>query len=424
MKYYLIAGEASGDLHAANLMAALREADPEAQFRFMGGDLMTAQGGERFRHYAATAYMGFIPVLMHLPEIFSALRQCKADILRYAPDVLVLVDYPGFNLKIAAFAHRHLPTTPVCYYISPKLWAWKRYRIRQIRRCVTHMFCILPFEEAFYRSLGYGVEYVGNPSVDAVERFLEEAPSEEAFRAAHGLPEGPFVALLPGSRRQEIRDNLPAMLEAAAACGGHTALVAGAPNIEEAFYRRCAGGRPFTLIFGETYAILRHSRAALVTSGTATLEAALLDVPQVVCYRTPIGAVVSFVFRHFFGVPYISLVNLIAGREVVRELFGATFSPPPLRTELLSLLDAPAGLCPASAPPAAGGLLDAPDVGDGSRRSATLPDASGTPLDTVTTLPYAAPRRSAVLAGYAEVRRRLGPAGAARRLAARLAAIH
>jgi lipid-A-disaccharide synthase len=342
MKYYLIAGEASGDLHASNLMAALRETDREADFRFVGGDGMwQAAGGcgTQVKHYRETAYMGFIPVLLHLPAIMQTLRMCREDIRRYRPDVVILVDYPGFNLKIARYVKEAL-RLPVYYYISPKIWAWKKYRIKSIRRYVDRMFCILPFEQDFYRELNYAVDYVGNPTVDSVADYRERhSISAGAFRQEEHLTDEPVIALLAGSRRQEIKDNLPVMLEVAAAFPGYQVLVAGAPGMDAAYYRQFTGGdRAVKVVFNRTYAVLQHSRAALVTSGTATLETALLHTPQVVCYKTPAGKWVSFVFRTFFHVPYISLVNLIAGREIVQELFGERFTRENIRMELEHIL--------------------------------------------------------------------------------------
>lgn len=337
MKYYLIAGEASGDLHASNLMRALKQTDPQAEFRFLGGDLMQAQGGVLVKHYREMAYMGFIPVLLNLRTILKNMKTCRDDIRRYRPDAVILVDYPGFNLKIARYVKTEL-NLPVYYYISPKIWAWKKYRIKEIRRYVDKMLCILPFETEFYRSQGYGVEYVGNPSVDSVA--FRENPGEtfDAFAAANGLPRRPVIALLAGSRRQEIRDNLPAMLEAAAAYPGYQAVIAGAPGIEPDYYRQYTGGRSVRIVFGQTYRLLQQSAAALVTSGTATLETALFRVPQVVCYKMEPKRLSYFIFTRFFPIDYISLVNLIAGREVVRELFSVRFSLENIRAELTRIL--------------------------------------------------------------------------------------
>lgn len=337
MKYYLIAGEASGDLHASNLMAALKEVDSGAQFRFLGGDLMQAQGGELVKHYREMAFMGFIPVLKNLRTILRNMRRCEEDIRRYRPDAVILVDYPGFNLKIARFVKEKL-NLPVYYYISPKIWAWKKYRIGSIRRYVDKMLCILPFETEFYKSQRYEVTYVGNPSVDAVAAREGAGETFGEFGARNGLDGRPVIALLAGSRRQEIRDNLPVMLEAASAYPEYQPVIAGAPGIEPEFYGPYVASHAARIVFGQTYRLLQQSRAALVTSGTATLETALLRVPQTVCYKVAGKHITYFIFKHFFHVPYISLVNLIAGKEVVKELFSVRFSLENIRNELGRLL--------------------------------------------------------------------------------------
>lgn len=338
MKYYLIAGEASGDLHASNLMAALKEKDKDAEFRFLGGDLMQAVGGTLVKHYREMAFMGFIPVLLNLRTILRNMKTCKEDIRSYQPDVVILIDYPGFNLKIAKYVKTQLQL-PVYYYISPKIWAWKQYRIKDFRRYVDRMFCILPFETEFFRKLNYAVDYVGNPSVDSVTRYEALHPvSLPAFIETEGLSGKPILALLAGSRRQEIKDNLPVMLEVAAAYPDYQPVIAGAPGIDPEYYAAYTGSHPVAILFNKTYPLLQHSEAALVTSGTATLETSLFRVPQVVCYYTPAGKLTSFIFRHFFHTKYISLVNLIAGREVVQELFGARFSKQQIQDELGRIL--------------------------------------------------------------------------------------
>lgn len=338
MKYFLIAGEASGDLHASNLMAALKEKDPEADFRFFGGDLMQAVGGTLVKHYKEMAFMGFIPVLLNLRTILNNMKTCQEDIRKYQPDVVILIDYPGFNLKIAKFVKTVLHL-PVYYYISPKIWAWKQYRIKDFRRYVDRMFCILPFETEFFRKLDYSVDYVGNPSVDSVAQYKEkQANRPDTFMADERLPDKPILALLAGSRRQEIKDNLPTMLEVAAAYPDYQPVIAGAPGLEPEYYKQYIGNHPAKIIFGKTYDLLQHSRAALVTSGTATLETSLFRVPQVVCYYVVAGPLASFIFRNFFHTKYISLVNLIAGREVVQELFGARFSYQQIHDELGKIL--------------------------------------------------------------------------------------
>ena len=340
MKYYLIVGEASGDLHASNLMRALIQEDPEAEFRFFGGNLMTAVGGTRVKHYKELAYMGFIPVLLHLRTIFRNMKECKQDIVRWTPDVVILVDYPGFNLKIAEFIKKQTQI-PVYYYISPKIWAWKEYRIKNIKRDVDELFSILPFEVEFFAGHQYPVHYVGNPCVDAVDAYCKEHPDGfPEFVADNGLSEKPVIALLAGSRKQEIKDNLPMMLEAAAPFTKDYQLVlAGAPGMDPAYYSDYINPNvPVKIIFGQTYRLLQHAQAALVTSGTATLETALFRVPQVVCYYTPVGTFIAFLRRHILKVKYISLVNLVADKEVVRELVADTMTVDNVRSELESLL--------------------------------------------------------------------------------------
>ena len=339
MKYFLIAGEASGDLHASNLMAALKDEDAQAEFRFFGGDLMQAVGGTLLKHYREMAFMGIIPVVLHLRTILRNMKTCEKEIERFHPDVVLLVDYPGFNLKIARYVKTKL-RLPVYYYISPKIWAWKQYRIKDFRRYVDRMFCILPFEVAFFRQLRYSVDYVGNPCVDAVDAFRQKQSAHpDSFRKDEDLDNRPILALLAGSRRQEIKDNLPTMLAVAAAYPNHQAVIAGAPGIERAFYQQYMGDSKCKIVFDKTYSLLQHSNAALVTSGTATLETALFRVPQVVCYYVKAGKVASFIFRHFFHTKYISLVNLIAGREIVQELFGARFSYREIHDELGRILN-------------------------------------------------------------------------------------
>ncbi len=334
MKYFLIAGEASGDLHASNLMAALKEQDTEADFRFFGGDLMETVGGTLIKHYREMAYMGFISVLLHLRTILNNMKTCEKEIKAYRPDVVILIDYPGFNLKIAKFVKTQLGL-PVYYYISPKIWAWKQYRIKDFRRYVDRMFCILPFETGFFKKLNYAVDYVGNPSVDSVAQFKEQQTAlPDVFIKDEDLSGKPILALLAGSRKQEIKDNLPIMLEVAASFPEYEPVIAGAPGLEPEYYHQYIGNRQTKIVFGKTYPLLQHSKVALVTSGTATLETSLFRVPQAVCYYVPAGALASFIFKHFFHTPYISLVNLIAGREVVQELFGARFSQQQIHDEL------------------------------------------------------------------------------------------
>lgn len=338
MKYYLIVGEASGDLHASNLMKSIKAVDKDAEFRFFGGDLMSAVGGTRVKHYRELAYMGFIPVLMHLRTIFTNMSFCKKDVEQWAPDALILVDYPGFNLSIAKHIHKNTKN-PVYYYISPKIWAWKEHRIKNIKRDVDELFSILPFEIDFFeKKHNYRINYVGNPCVDAVDAFKrEKAVSRAEFLEQNALSDKPIVALLAGSRKQEIKANLPVMIEAMKEYPGYQPVIAGAPGIDKEFYAPYldAGAK---IVFGRTYDILNNSHAALVTSGTATLEAALFNVPQVVCYATPLARIYSWLKKHFLKVKYVSLVNLIADREVVRELVAADMKLHNVKQELGKLL--------------------------------------------------------------------------------------
>ena len=339
MKYYLIAGEASGDLHASNLMRSLKKLDNEADFRFFGGDLMQSAGGTLVKHYREMAFMGVIPVVLHAPAILRNLALCKEDIARYHPDVVILVDYPGFNLKIAAYVKRQLGI-PVHYYISPKVWAWKEYRVKSFRKYVDEMLCILPFEVDFYNKHQYRVHYVGNPTVDAIAQRDHKEETFRQFVTDNHLEEKPVIALLAGSRRQEIRNNMPAMLEAVKGfANGYQFIVAGAPGIDPSFYTEYERSFPqLKVLFNQTYRILAQSEAALVTSGTATLETALLNVPQVVCYRMALPRLTYWGFKHILHTPWISLVNLISGREVVKELFAKFFTVDNIRTELHQLL--------------------------------------------------------------------------------------
>ena len=328
MRYYLIVGEASGDLHASHLMRSLQAVDTAAEFRFFGGDLMTAVGGTRVKHFKELAYMGFIPVLLHLRTIFRNMAFCKKDIVEWAPDVVILVDYPGFNLNIAKFV-KSKTRIPVYYYISPKIWAWKEYRIKNIKRDVDELFSILPFEVDFFeKKHHYPIHYVGNPTADEVRSFLSTYNEGfEQFCKANALQaDKPILALLAGSRRQEIKDNLPAMMQVAARFPQYQAVLAGAPSIADEYYEGFIRGSQVRLVKNQTYPLLAHSTAALVTSGTATLETALFNVPQVVCYKTPVPRLIRFAFNHIIKVEYISLVNLIMNKEVVSELFADRFT--------------------------------------------------------------------------------------------------
>ena len=335
MKYYLIAGEASGDLHASHLMRSLKQIDKEADFRFFGGDLMSDVGGTRVRHYRDLAYMGVIPVLLHLPTILKNMKFCKQDIQSWKPDCVILVDYPGFNLKIAEYV-KSRTNIPVYYYISPKIWAWKEYRIKNIRRDVDELFSILPFEVDFFeKKHHYPIHYVGNPTADEVRTYLASTPPV-------GGEEKPIIALLAGSRKQEIKDNLPAMIEAVKPyMNDYRVVLAEAPGIDPAYYGPFLTGSGVEVVHDKTYDLLSRAHAALVTSGTATLETALFNVPQVVCYKLPLPKIARVVRRYLIKVPYISLVNLIADREVVTELLADTFTVGHIRHELERILSGP-----------------------------------------------------------------------------------
>ena len=340
MKYYLIVGEASGDLHASRLMRTLKKVDEFAEFRFFGGDLMAAEGGTRVKHYKELAYMGFVPVLLHLGTIFSNMKMCKDDIVKWKPDVVILVDYPGFNLNIAKFLKKNT-NIPAYYYISPKIWAWKEWRIRSIRRDIAEMFSILPFEVPFYeKKHHYPIHYVGNPTAQEVNEFRVgyQQPFEEFCTENQLDIHRPILALLAGSRLQEIKDNLPAMIEVAERFEDFQMVLAGAPSIEDKYYEQFVKGTPVKMVHNKTYQLLSHSTAALVTSGTATLETALFNVPQVVCYETPLPRLVRFAFDHIMSCKYISLVNLIADKEVVQEMFADRFKIDAIADQLYQLL--------------------------------------------------------------------------------------
>lgn len=331
MRYYIIAGEASGDLHASNLMRALKERDPEAEFRCWGGDRMELAGGEIMKHYKELAFMGFWEVATNLRTIFRNLDFCKKDILEWQPHVVILVDYPGFNLRIAKFLKQQ--SIKCYYYISPQVWAWKQGRVKQIRRDVDRMFVILPFEEDFYQERNYKVDFIGHPLLDALDN---RAPAQD-FRQQHGLDDRLIIALLPGSRQQEIAKMLPILLQAQAHFPEYQFVIAGIKHIEPEFYADIIGGGDLKVIYDSTYDLLENSEAALVTSGTATLETALLNVPQVVCYK---GSTISYLIaRMVVKVRFIALVNLIMDREVVTELIQGDLTEANLVKELNDLLD-------------------------------------------------------------------------------------
>jgi lipid-A-disaccharide synthase len=334
MRYYIIAGEASGDLHGSNLMKALKQQDSDARFRFWGGDLMQAEGGTLVRHISGTSFMGFWEVLKNISAIYANIILCKKDLISYQPDALILIDYPGFNLRMARFAGSM--GYPVFYYISPKVWAWNRSRVNVIKKYVDVMLTIFPFETSFYDQYGYKTDFVGNPLVDAIENRSCKDEAFSRFAERNSLGNKPVIGILAGSRIQEIEKSLPVMLSIIDYYPGYQFVIAGAPAIDPSFYHKFAGNR-VPVLFNQTYAILQQSVAAMVVSGTATLEAALLNVPMVVCYR---GSFLSYqIARWFIKVKYISLVNLVMNREVVKELIQDEFNRENLRKELDRLLD-------------------------------------------------------------------------------------
>lgn len=334
MRYFLIAGEASGDLHASNLMASIKKNDAQADFCFLGGDLMAAQGGKMVRHYKDMAFMGFIPVLLHARTVLGNIKQCKASILAYKPDALILIDYPSFNLKMAQFVKENLPGVPVYYYISPKLWAWKEYRLKSIRQYVDKVFSILPFEVKWFADRGYQVDFVGNPCVDAVEGRSCKGESRVVFNERNQLDNRPIMALLAGSRMQEIKSSLPIMLESASRYPEYQLVVAGAPSIDATVYDELLAPYKASVVYNQTYELLQQSELAVVTSGTATLETALLRVPQVVVYKMSGGWLFHRFLELFIRVPYISLVNLIADKWLVKELVIEDFTVKKLCAEI------------------------------------------------------------------------------------------
>lgn len=329
-KLYIIAGEASGDLHGSNVMKAIYKHAPDTDIRFWGGDKMQAVGGTMARHIRELAFMGFVEVLMNLRTILRNIRKCKEDIAEFAPDALLLIDYPGFNMRIAEWAKKE--GIKVYYYISPTVWAWKEKRVEKIRRDVFRLFVILPFEEPFYAKHHYEVEYVGHPLLDAIEEFAGQSP-EPLDLVDDGRP---LIAVLPGSRVQELKTKLPVMLSLTEKFPEYRFVIAGAPNMQPEIYRELTGGRDVAVVFGQTYNLLLHAEAAVVTSGTATLETALFEVPQVVCY---IGNPISYqIAKRLVHVKYISLVNLILDRPLVTELIQNDCTPGRLETELREVI--------------------------------------------------------------------------------------
>lgn len=332
-KVYIIAGEASGDLHASNLMRAMLNESSDIDFRYWGGDKMQEVQTGLVKHIKDLAFMGFWEVFTNIRTILGNIKLCKEDIEKFNPDVLVLVDYPGFNLRIAEWAKEK--GIRVVYYISPQVWAWKQGRVHKIKKIVDQMFVILPFEKPFYKKFGFDVEYLGHPLLDEIEKYSFDETFESNFRKENNLDDRPIIALLPGSRKQEVRKKLPVMLEAAKDFPDYQLVVAGAPSLDGEFYQSVTQEKA-KFVFGKTYELLACSKTAMVTSGTATLETALLKVPQVVCYKS--SAISYSIAKRLVKVDYISLVNLIMEREVVRELIQGECTPEKISEELKKIL--------------------------------------------------------------------------------------
>lgn len=329
-KYYIISGEASGDLHGSMLIKELKKMDTDAMFRCWGGDLMKKEGAEIVKHYKDLAFMGFTEVLMHLGTIIRNLNFCKRDLIQFKPDVLILIDYPGFNLRIAEFAHKK--GIRVFYYISPQIWAWKQKRVFTIKKNVERMFVILPFEKKFYQNYSVDVSYHGHPLLDAIDNFH----LNQHFKNEYNLDSKPIVSLLPGSRKQEIKRMLPIMLDAMKEFSSCQIIVAGAKSIGAEFYHEIIKDRSVKLIFDNTYNILMNSKAAAVTSGTATLETALLNIPLVVCYKG--GRLSYLIAKRLIKVKFISLVNLVLEKLSVKELIQDSLTTEALKNEMEKLL--------------------------------------------------------------------------------------
>ncbi len=329
MKWYVIAGEASGDLHGSNLIKELKKQDEKADFRFWGGDLMQEQAGKPVKHIKELAFMGFAEVIANLRTILGNIKFCKSDILNYQPDAIILIDYPGFNLRIAEFCKEN--GIPVLYYISPQVWAWKKGRVHKIKRIVDEMYTILPFEKDFYANYDYKVAYVGHPLIDAIQNF-KESFNKDQFLKEHQLENKKVIALLPGSRKQEIKKKLPIMLKMTSQYPDFHFVIAGAPAIEETYYEQFNSNSNIQIIYNKTYALLETAYCALVTSGTATLETALFKVPEVVCYK---GSPISYqIAKRVIDIKFISLVNLILDKELVTELIQHEFNEINLKKEL------------------------------------------------------------------------------------------
>ena len=333
MKYYIIAGEASGDLHASNLIAELKKKDSKAEFRAWGGDLMKKQGATLVKHYRYMAFMGFVEVAVNLRKVLNNIKECKKDMIAYKPDAVILVDYPGFNLRMAKFAHDN--GLKVFYYISPQVWAWKRRRVKKIKESVDEMLVILPFEEDFYKKYEVKVSYVGNPLLDALSHTNEI--SRQSFSRKNNLAEKQeIIALLPGSRTQEVKRTLPTMLSVMPKFADYQFVIAKAPSLDKDFYKKLIGDANVQIVENQTYDLLQHASAAMVTSGTATLETALFTVPEVICYKA--NSVSYWIARYLIRVKYICLVNLILNKEAVKELIQGNLNTENLAAELDKLL--------------------------------------------------------------------------------------
>ena len=340
MRYFIIAGETSGDLHGSRLIAELKHRDSDAQFCFFGGDKMIeAVGHDPIVHCRDMAFMGFVNVLLNINRVYRLRELAQRELLQFKPDKVILIDYPGFNLRFAKFVKQNLPSAEVVYYIAPKLWAWKEYRIKSIKCYVDRMFTIFPFETEWFGSRGYKVEYVGNPSVDSVSAFMQEEFDETRFRADNNLDSRPIIALLAGSRRQEIRSCLPIMAQLAPLYPDYQFVIAAAPSIEPEFYKSLMGDVSINTLYGSTYSVLRVAHAAVVNSGTATLETALFRVPQVVVYKVFGGRLAMLLKPLLIKTQWVSLVNIIAQREVVTELLAHNFTLKTTASELDSILN-------------------------------------------------------------------------------------
>lgn len=339
MKYFLVAGEPSGDLHGASLIEELKKLDPEATFKFFGGDLMrTATAVRPVKHIKELAYMGFWKVLKNLPSILKSLRLCKKSILEFQPDAVILIDYPGFNLKIAKFVRKHTNNIPVHYYISPSVWAWKSYRVKRIKRDVTQMLTIIPFEKEFYASHNFEVQYVGNPAIDFVDNQLDKTEETNYFKKKYFLNEKPIIALLPGSRKQEISSCLPKMIAAASKYPEYQIVISGVNSVHTAFYHEYMNGHNYPIIKHHPYQLLFHADLAIVNSGTATLETALIGTPQIVVYHVMLGRLAYLAKKIFIKTKNISLVNILAEKEIVKELYAHLFTTQNLTREIERIL--------------------------------------------------------------------------------------